>query len=196
MGTTVYWTNVSVDLLIERDPSDHTDAGEGGEWIRIDEELFDSFNRRARALAMMVEGRVVYEMMERYWPDARTDDSLPAHLREWAHIWTDIPKLLVSRTRTHAEHNTRIVSGRDAIEQLARVREQTSGTIAVGGANLATQLLRHGLLDELMLFTHPAILGVGRPLFDGVDQPIILDLLEQERFTSGVTMHRYAVRTD
>jgi len=82
----------------------------------------------------------------------------------------------------------------DAIEQLAALRAGTDGTIGVGGAALATQLLRAGLLDELLLFTHPAILGFGRPLFDDYDVPIELDLLEQRSFEQGVTMHRYSVR--
>jgi dihydrofolate reductase len=64
----------------------------------------------------------------------------------------------------------------------------------VGGAALATQLLRAGLLDELLLFNHPAILGFGRPLFDDYDMPIELDLLEQRSFKQGVTMHHYAIR--
>ncbi len=63
----------------------------------------------------------------------------------------------------------------------------------MGGATLATQLLRAALLDELVLFTHPAILGFGRPLFDDYDLPIDLDLLEQRSFKSGVTLHRYAI---
>jgi hypothetical protein len=31
-------------------------------------------------------------------------------------------------------------------------------------------------------------------LFDTLDAPLILDLLEQERYASGVTMHHYAIR--
>ena len=98
-----------------------------------------------------------------------------------------------SRTRRSADHNTRIIGGDDAIEQLAALRAETDGSIGVGGAALATQLLRAGLLDELLLFTHPAILGFGRPLFDGYDLPIDLDLLEQRSFEQGVTLHRYAI---
>jgi hypothetical protein len=45
----------------------------------------------------------------------------------------------------------------------------------------------------LLLWTHPAILGFGRPLFDDCDVPIELDLLEQRSFEQGVTMHRYAI---
>jgi hypothetical protein len=35
---------------------------------------------QARALALMVEGRVIYETMEEYWPWAREDASLPDYM--------------------------------------------------------------------------------------------------------------------
>jgi dihydrofolate reductase len=181
--------NVSLDLRIEQVPGDNG----AGEWLRITEELHREFNAQARALALMVQGRVIYETMEEYWPRARGDASLPDVLREYGEIWTSKPKVLVSRTRRSADHHTRIIGGDDSIEQLAVLRAQTDGTISVGGAALATQLLRAGLLDELLLFTHPAILGFGRPLFDDYDVPIELDLLEQRWFEQGVTMHRYAI---
>jgi dihydrofolate reductase len=190
MGRFVYWMNVSLDLRIEQVPGDHG----AGEWLRIDEELHREFNAQARALALMVQGRVVYEIMEEYWPRSREDASLPEVLREYGEIWTVKPKVLVSRTRHSADHNTQIIGGDDAIQQLAALRGGTDGRIGVGGAALATQLLRAGLLDELLLFTHPAILGFGRPLFDDYDVPVELDLLEQRSFGSGVAMHRYAIR--
>jgi dihydrofolate reductase len=190
MGRFAYWMNVSLDLRIEQVPGDDG----AGEWLRIDEELHREFNARARELAVMVQGRVMYETMEEYWPRARTDASLPDFMQEYGHIWTDVPKVLVSRTRTEADHNTRIFGGDDAIEQLAALRAETDGTLGVGGATLATQLLRARLLDELLLFTHPSILGFGRPLFDDYDMPVDLDLLEHKSFTNGVTMHRYAVQ--
>src|ERR671919_2399395 len=151
MGRMTYWMNVSLDLLIERSPGDHVAGEERGEWARIDEQLHREFNERARGLALFVEGRIIYEMMETFWPSAAQDESLPDHLREWGKIWTDTPKILVSNSRTTASHNTRVVGGPDAIDQLATIRDETDGTIAVGGATLATQLLQHGLLDELLL---------------------------------------------
>jgi dihydrofolate reductase len=59
---------------------------------------------------------------------------------------------------------------------------------------LATHLLRHRLLDELLLFIHPVVLGTGRPLFDDPEPIVECDLLEQASFPEGVVMHRYAVR--
>lgn len=190
MGRFVYWMNVSVDLRIEAAPGENG----GGDWMRISESLHREFNARARDLAMGVEGRVIYEAMEEYWPAARTDASMPDFMREYGEIWTASPKVLVSRTRTSAEHNTTIFGGDDAIERLADLRATTDGDIGVGGANVATQLLRAGLLDELMLFIHPVILGRGRPLFDGDGPPVELDLTEHATYEDGVTLHRYSVR--
>jgi len=188
-GRFVYWMNVSLDLKIERD---HGEEG-GGDWLRITESLHQEFNRRAADLALMVQGRIVYETMEAAWPAMRDDESQPEVMREYGHIWTSAPKVLVSRTRDSADHNTRIIGGDDAIEQLARLRDETDGDIGVGGATLATRLLRAGLLDELLLFTHPVVLGTGRPLFDDPHEPVELSLLEQQTYDQGVTLHRYAI---
>ncbi|WP_262842279.1 dihydrofolate reductase family protein [Sphaerisporangium corydalis] len=190
MGRFVYFMNVSLDLRIEQVPGDNG----AGEWLRLTEELHREFNARTRELALMVHGRVIYETMEEYWPRAPEDASLPDFMREYGELWIAKPKILVSRTRLSADHNTRIIGGDDAIEQLAALRAGTDGTISVGGATLATQLLRAGLLDELLLCTHPAILGFGRPLFDDYDMPIELDLLDQRSFEQGVTLHHYSVR--
>ncbi|WBC14686.1 dihydrofolate reductase family protein [Micromonospora sp. WMMA1998] len=190
VGRFQYWMNVSLDLRIEQVPGDDG----AGEWLRIDEELHREFNARARTLAGLVQGRVIYETMEGYWPHAREDASLPEVMREYGEIWTSAPKVLVSRTRASAGHGTRVIGGDDAIAQLAVLRAETDGTLGVGGATLATQLLRAGLLDELLLFTHPTILGFGRPLFDDWDKPVDLDLVEQRSFAQGVTMHHYTVR--
>jgi dihydrofolate reductase len=190
-GRFVYWMNVSLDLRIEQVEGEQG----GGAWMRIGEALHHEFNARARGLSLMVQGRTVYETMEGFWPPARDDASLPGYLREYGEIWTSMPKVLVTRTRTEAGHNTRILRADDAVDMLAELRASTDGDIGVGGATLATALLRAGLLDELLLFTHPVVLGTGRPLFDGHDEPLQLDLLEQARFDEGVTLQRYAVRT-
>jgi dihydrofolate reductase len=190
MGRFVYWMNVSLDLRIEYAP----DEQGGGSWMRIGEPLHRVFNARARALSLMVQGRTIYETMESFWPAARTDASLSDTMREYGEIWTSAPKILVSSTRTEAAHNTRVVGGPDALDQLAAIRADTDGDIGVGGATVATQLLHRGLLDELLLFVHPVVLGGGRPLFDDVPTPLQLDLLEQASFEQGVTMVRYAVR--
>jgi dihydrofolate reductase len=190
MGRMIYWMNVSMDLRIEHALNEQG----GGAWMRIGDELHREFNERARKLAVMVQGRVIYETMESFWPQAGANDTLPEVLRDYGRIWTAAPKVLVSNTRREARYNTRIVGGPDAIAQLAKLRDETSGDIGVGGATIATALLRAGLLDELMLFTHPVVLGSGRPLFDEGVEIVECDLVEHATFPEGVTMHRYTIR--
>lgn len=193
MGRFVYWMNTSLDLRIE------AAAGEngGGDWMRIGEGVHRIFNERARDLAMMVQGRVVYEIMEGFWPGAAHDETQPDVMREYGALWTAKPKVLVSSTRSAAGHNTRVIgAGGPAatLEALARLRADTDGTIGVGGATLATGLLEGGLLDEMLLFVHPVILGEGRPLFDRVGSRVECDLVEHQSLDDGVMLQRYAIR--
>lgn len=190
MGRTVYWMNVSMDLRIEHAPNEHG----GGAWMRIDDALHREFNDRARRLSAMVQGRVVYEIMESFWPQAAQDATQPEVMRDYGRIWTETPKVLVSNTRREAKHHTRVVGGADAMDQLAQLRRETDGDIGVGGANVATQMLRRGLLDELLLFVHPVILGSGRPLFDDGHGVVECDLVEHATFSGGVALHRLAIR--
>jgi len=189
MGNTVYWMNVSMDLRIEHGPGEQG----GGSWMRIGEPLHRAFNERARQLKLMIQGRIIHETMESFWPKAATDPTLDDYMQEYGRIWTATPKVVVSNTRREADHNTRIVGGPDVMAQLATLRRDTAGPIGVGGAALATNLLQHGLLDEVLLFIHPVILGSGRPLFDDGSSLITCELLEQATFEGGVVMHRYAI---
>ncbi|MCW2925651.1 MAG: bifunctional deaminase-reductase protein [Thermoleophilia bacterium] len=133
--------------------------------------------------------------MEAAWPGAGDDGSLPGYRREFGRRWTAMPKVLVSRTRASAGHNTTVVGGDDdAIEQLAAIRADTDGAICVGGPTVATALLRAGLLDELLLYVHPAVLGSGRALFDSPHGPVLCDLVESTDFDNGVALRRYAVQ--
>ncbi len=193
MGRFVYWMNTSLDLLIEGAVGENG----GGDWMRIGERVHRIFNERATDLALMVQGRVVYEIMEGFWPAAATDASQPDYVQEYGSIWTTKPKVLVSASRSEASHNTRVIGsgGRDAtLAALAEIRAEADGPVGVGGATLATHLLEAGLLDEMLLFVHPVILGGGRALFDRVGSRVECDLVEHEALDDGVTLQRYTIR--
>lgn len=191
MGRMSYWMNVSIDLKIEYDENDHSGDDTAGKWMRIDEELHQAFNDRGRELAMFVEGRKTYEVMVPYWPDLLSDPNATPVEREWGEIYVEKPKILVSNTVTKADHNTRVIGGDDAIDQLAQLRDEVSGTIGVGGSVLATHLLEAGLLDELVLYVHPAVLGSGKPLFERLAKPISCEPVEQVTYPNGVVLNRY-----
>ncbi|WP_234040371.1 dihydrofolate reductase family protein [Micromonospora coerulea] len=67
----------------------------------------------------------------------------------------------------------------------------TAGSdITVGGANLAAQAMRAGLVDECQLFVWPTAVGGGKP---GLPTGVRADfaLLDERRFQNGVVHLRY-----
>ncbi|MDI3213993.1 dihydrofolate reductase family protein [Arthrobacter sp. AL12] len=82
---------------------------------------------------------------------------------EFAGIWREMPKFLFSRTLTQADWNTTVIP--DVVpEQIAELKAQPGGDVALSGANLASTFIRHGLIDEFRILVHPVVLGQGRQL--------------------------------
>lgn len=164
-------------------------------WHRVDDELHRHFNDELRTMGAFLDGRVTYELMAGFWPTADEDPSTPAPMTEFAGIWRDMPKIVYSRTLASAGWNTEVV--RDVVaEDVARLREQPGGDLALGGANLSASFRRLGLIDEYRIYVHPVLIGRGTPLFQGTDAMTALRLLESRTFGNGVVLLRYATKPD
>jgi dihydrofolate reductase len=75
-----------------------------------------------------------------------------------------MPKYVVSSTLTDPEWNNSQVVGVDSLEEL---KEREGGDLLVAGSGqVARELLRRGLVDELRLMVFPVALGGGKRLFD------------------------------
>ena len=130
--------------------------------------IFRHFIDQVRALAGMVYGRRMYEIM-RYW-----DEDLPdwgADERDYAAVWRSRPKWVVSRSLKSVGPNATLVE--DDIEAvISRLKAQLVGEIEVAGPNLAGSLTDLGLIDEYRLYIHPIVLGRGKPFFAGPRSPL------------------------
>ena len=97
---------------------------------------------------------------------------------------------MFSKTLEKVEGNARLV--RDGVaEEVARLKEQPGKDLAVGGAGLASTLIKLGLVDEYRLFVSPVVLGGGTPYFPALDERIDLELVETRTFGSRVVYLRY-----
>jgi dihydrofolate reductase len=180
----IYSMGVSLDGFI---------AGPGGEidWSAPDEELHRFHNQQAREIGAHLLGRRMYEVMS-YWETA--DEQLSAeHLLEFARIWKDTPKVVFSTTLEQVKGNARLVK-KSAAEEVARLKEQPGKDLSVGGAGLASTLIKLGLVDEYRLFVSPVVLGGGTPFFPAVDERVDLELVETRTFGSRVIYVRYRQR--
>jgi dihydrofolate reductase len=160
------------------------------DWQLVDDELHSHFNEVLAKMGAFLGGRVTYELMAGFWPTADADPSSPRPIIEFARIWRDMPKIVYSRTLEHADWNTTIV--REVVpEEVRALKAEPGGDLALGGADLAAEFLRHDLIDELRLYVHPVVIGRGKRLFPELDMRIPVRLEETRTFDSGVVLLRY-----
>jgi dihydrofolate reductase len=183
MRKLIYSFGVSLDGFI---------AGPDGkiDWSAPDEELHRFHNQQARELGAQLYGRRLYETMRVWETWGDENPSAPEHELEFARIWKATPKIVFSTTLDEVEGNARLVRD-NAAEEAARLKEEPGKDLAVGGAGLASTLMKAGLIDEYGLFVSPVVLGGGTPFFPALDERINLELVETRTFGSRVTYLRY-----
>ena len=160
-------------------------------WHMVDDELHRHMNEKLAPMGAFLEGRVVYQLMEDYWPTADKDPDISPVMAEFAQIWRDMPKIVYSRTLTTAGPNATVV--REVVpEEVLALKSQPGGDMALGGADLADTFRRLGLIDEYWVYVQPVLIGRGSPMFKDADSRAQLRLLETHTFGNGVTLLRYA----
>jgi len=182
MAKLIYSAIASADGYIE-------DAAGRFGWAAPDEEMHRFVNDLERPVGTYLYGRRMYETM-RYWQTAHTVPSQPSFAREFAGIWQAAEKIVFSTTLAS------VSSARTRIERtfdpgmVRQLKSASEHDMTVGGADLAGQAIKAGLVDELQLFLVPVIVGGGkRALPDGVRSD--LELLDTQRFASGAVYLRY-----
>ena len=185
MRKLIYSMTVSLDGFIA--------ASDGAiDWSPPDEELHRFHNEQTRELGAHLLGRRLYEVMV-YWETADQDPAAGEIEIEFARLWQALPKIVFSRTLDAVEGNARLAAGGVA-EEVARLKEESDGDIAVGGAGLASSLMQLDLIDEYRLFLSPVVVGGGTPYFAALEQQLDLELVETRTFGSRVVYLRYRRR--
>lgn len=183
MRKLIYSMQVSLDGFI-------ADANGDIDWAAPDEEVHQFHNQQTREVGVHLYGRRLYETMI-FWETADQNPSASETTLEFARIWKQQPKLVFSRTLQSVEGNARLVTG-DAGEEVVKLKQEPGKDLAVGGAGLASTLIKLGLVDEYRLFVYPVVLGGGTPYFPNLEERIALELVETHTFTSRVVYLRYA----
>jgi dihydrofolate reductase len=162
------------------------------DWAAPDEEVHAFVNDLERPVGTYLYGRRMYEVMT-YWETAHTVPGQAPVMQDFAELWQAADKVVYSKTlETVSSARTRIERDFDP-EAVRRLKASAERDVTVGGAELAAQALRAGLVDECHLFLSPIVVGGGkRALPDGVRMK--LELLDERRFANGVVHLHY--RTD
>ncbi|MCC9146165.1 MULTISPECIES: dihydrofolate reductase family protein [unclassified Arthrobacter] len=183
MGRLIYTSITSLDGYV---------ADEAGsfDWSMPDEEVHSFVNGLDRSIGTYLLGRQLYEVMT-YWDSVPAEGEPPAIL-EYAGIWQAADKVVFSRSLSEVTAPRTRLEREFAPAAVRALVEASDGDVSVGGANLAGQALKAGLVDELQQLLSPVVIGGGkRFLPDGLR--LDLELLEERRFGNGVVFLRYRV---
>ncbi|WP_149205445.1 dihydrofolate reductase family protein [Actinotalea subterranea] len=182
MGMLRYSINVTLDGCC------HHEAG-----LPPDEESMRYWTTEMERADALLYGRVTYEMMESAWRKPATGP-WPDWMGEWevpfAETIDRAKKYVVSSTLDEVDWNAELVRG-DLGQAVQRLKEESGGSLWVGGVTLPTALADLGLIDEYEFVVHPLLAGHGPTLLSGLRERIQLELVDRHEFRSGAVVQRY-----
>ena len=130
-------------------------------------------------------GRKTYEIFAAHWPYVKGNDPFAARIN-------NATKYVVSKTLERLDwSNSRLVKGNIA-QEIRKLKAQDGPELQVhGSGNLIQMLLKHDLIDKLLLKIYPLTLGNGKRLFAEGTIPASLKLHESRTSPKGVIIASY-----
>ena len=158
-------------------------------WAHKDDPEWNGFVAdNARGEAILVFGRVTYEMMASWWPTPQAAQSMPVV----ADRMNRLQKVVFSRTLDRASwRNTKLVKG-DMVATIRGMKQESGNDLVIlGSGSIVAQLAQEGLIDEFQIALNPIALGAGRTMFAGIRQRLNLKLTQTRSFANGNVFLRY-----
>jgi dihydrofolate reductase len=181
MAKLIYLALTSLDGFVE-------DRDGEFDWAAPDEEVHAFVNDLARPIGTYLYGRRMYETMA-FWEIAPTLADQPLVVKDFAQIWRAADKIVYSTTlEAVSSARTRIERDFDP-EAVRQMKSRAERDITVGGATLAAQAFKAGLIDECHLFLAPIVVGGGKRSLPG--NRLELELLDERRFGKGMVHLHY-----
>ena len=193
MGSVVLVISVSVDGFVAGDNVRvEAPMGDGGDrlhgWL---EDTEDPRNREILTrgianLGAVITGRRNYDMAIRWWGASGPTGA------------ARVPVFVLSHGTPDQSPENGVYTFVDGIERALAAANAAAGDNVIsvmGGAHVAQQFLRAGLIDQIQLHVVPVLLGSGMRLFENIGSaPVPLEVVEIIP-TSAVTHLRYRVVT-
>ena len=186
MARLLYMAITSLDGYVADEKGDY-------DWAMPDEEVFGFVNDFERPVGTYLYGRRLYQEMTG-WETAHASAGQSPLMLDFARIWQAADKIVYSRSlETVSTARTRIERNFDP-ESVRQMKARAARDITVGGAALAAEAIKAGLVDECHLIITPVVVGGGKKSLPG-DVRLRLQLLDERRFSSGVVHLRYRIVT-
>lgn len=171
------------------EPGEDRDGGfdKGGWQVPfVDGDMMDVMGSWFSQADAFLFGRRTYEIFAGYWPQV-TDPGNPI-----AEQFNRCRKYVATRGTLDAGWaGTTVLTG-DVVEAVRELKFQPGRELQMHGCgDLAQTLMRHGLIDEYRILTHPVVVGPGKRLFREDALSGAFDALETTTTGTGVVVARY-----
>jgi dihydrofolate reductase len=138
--------------------------------------------------AILLFGRVTYEMMKSYWPTPMAMENDPVV----AQGMNESEKIVFSKKLKKADwNNTRVVSS-NIVKQMKKLKLAKGKDMAILGSGSIVKLFaENNLIDEYQFMVDPVAIGKGTPVFKNIKSKLDLKLTDTKVFKSGVVLLCY-----
>jgi dihydrofolate reductase len=162
------------------------------DWAAPDEEVHAFVNDLERPIGTYLYGRRLYDTMV-VWETVSSGPDQPPAVRDYAEIWRSADKVVYSTTLSNVSSARTRIERQFEPDAVRQIKASADRDVSVGGAHLAAQAIKAGLVDECHLFVTPVIVGGGTSaLPDHVR--VDLELLDERRFGNGVVHLHYRTK--
>jgi dihydrofolate reductase len=192
MGKVVVIEHLTLDGVMQAPGHPEEDPRDGfqhGGWAsqRQDPAMQEVMGARMSSAWSLLAGRTTYERFADYWPKQERNPFTEA--------LNSVQKYVASTTLSEPLpwQNSTLLQG-DATHAVARLKEELDENLVVFGSGvLVRSLMPSDLVDELVLLTHPLVLGSGRRLFSTSGSKLsAFQLVDSATTATGVIMATYA----
>ncbi len=163
------------------------DFGHGGWGIAgSDPKMQEVIGRAMAGGWSLLAGRTTYEDLHEAWAVRQPASPMSGALAA-------ARKFVASHDAAYRPgwENSTLLAG-DAGETVRALKQGHGKTLVMfGSGKLLRVLMRHGLVDELVLMVHPLVLGEGSRLFEAGQPPSTLTLSGQAATATGVAILTY-----
>ena len=156
-----------------------------------DEELHQHYTKLLQNSGSLLYGRITYQLMESFWPALVKNPSGDKAMDEFAVAIENIPKIVFSSTLNKVGWKNAKLATKGIKEEVSALKQQPGGDSLVGSPSLIAACTQLNLADEYQLCVHPVIAGKGLPLFNMINEQIILRLVNTKAFGSGAIVLYY-----
>ena len=133
------------------------------------------------------------KLAEGFIPHWQSFSENPETANDFSHKMVDTRKVVFSNTIGNQDNwkNAEVTSN-DVSEEINRLKAEDGGDIIVyGGGEFVSSLIKNGLISDYYLFVNPAAISNGMPIFEQLNAPQKLKLIEAKPFACGITVLHY-----